>query len=90
MKGIAKGFCEKITSAQNSKIDSKQLLLARSILESHYQRAYPKLKGRLVAERSECSRSKAEGIKSGKNLIINPAIEQKSTITKLLRWNRNV
>lgn len=83
MKGIAKGYSQKINSI-HQQIEKKSLICLNNSLEQHFKRAYPRT-GNLKSSKSNfCKDSHNLGQKMGKNLSINPAINNKSNRKLLL------
>ncbi len=83
MKGISKGYSQKINSI-HQQIEKKSLICLNNSLENHFKRAYPRT-GNLKSSTSNfCQDSHNLGQIMGKKLSINPAIKNKANQKLLL------
>lgn len=84
MRGIAKGYIEKINQGQKEIVTSKELVLLRKNLQEQVKMVYSRLGHNSSSTGGHCMNSSNIGQEAGKNLNIRPGVKSNSKKTFFL------
>lgn len=86
MRGMTKGYLEKIEQAKQDIVSKHDLIILSKNLDKHIKRAFPRLSTRTTKTKRDDPRAQKLGQKAGKDLNIHKPVSNSSNSIKLLEY----